>query len=120
MADKKSRKVLDEGIRTKFMATVKECLETAGEEVLTTGSNEFAIPTLDEDGNEKFLVLTFKIPTGERNGDAYDGYEEAEAYKDHLAEKAAKAAEAAKKKAEKIAKDKAEREAKAKAKRGEG
>lgn len=117
MADKKSRKVLDEGIRTRFMAIVKECLETAGEEVLITGSNKFAVPTLDEDGNEKFLELTFKIPTGERNGDAYDGYEEAEAYKDHLDDKAAKAAETAKKKAEKIARDKAEREAKAKAKK---
>lgn len=120
MAEKKSRKVLDEGIRTKFIAIVKECLENAGEEVLTTGSNKLAIPTLDEDGNEKFLELTFKIPTGERNGDPYDGYEEAEAYKDHLADNAAKAEAAAKKKAEKIARDKAEREAKAKAKRGEG
>ena len=48
-------------------------------------------------------MLTFKVPTGERGGDPYDGYSMAEDYKMSLAKKAIKAAEkeaeAAKKKA---------------------
>ena len=48
-------------------------------------------------------MLTFKVPTGERGGDAYDGYSMAEDYQMKLVEKAEKAkakeAEAAKKKA---------------------
>lgn len=112
----KSKKQLHEEIRNRFMKAVKESLEQAGEEVLLTNSNTFAIPCLDENGDDEFLVLTFKVPTGTREGDAYDGYGEAEAYAEKVAEKAEKARVAAIEKAKKIARDKAEREAKAKAK----
>jgi hypothetical protein len=54
-------------------------------------------------------VLTFKVPTGERGGDAYDGYSMAEDYQMKLAEKAEKAkakeAESAKNKAKAKAKE---------------
>ena len=113
----KSKKQLHEGIRQKFMALAKEWLESLGEEVLKVKSNEFAIPTLDEEGNEEFLVLTFKVPTGSRDdGEAYDGYGMAEQYAESVTEKAEKAKAEAEKKAKKIARDKAQREAKAKAK----
>lgn len=108
----KTAKVLNEEIKVRFLEGVSEHLTQRGEEVLRTGSNEVAIPVVDEDGNEKWLVLTFKVPTGSRDGDAYDGYSMAEDYKMKLAEKEAKA----KAKAEKAAKDKAKREAKAKEK----
>ena len=112
----KSKKQLHEGIRQKFMALAKEYFEGLGEEVLKVKSNEFAIPTLDEDGNEEFLVLTFKVPTGSRDdGEAYDGYGMAEQYAESVETKAEKAKAEAEKKARKIARDKAQREAKAKA-----
>lgn len=113
----KSKKALHEGIRNKFMNAVVAFLEGQDEEVLRTKSNEIAIPTLDEDGNDEWCVITFKVPTGSRDdGEAYDGYGMAEEYTAKEAEKAVKAAEAEAKKQAKIAKDKAEREARAKAK----
>lgn len=113
----KSKKVLHEGIRNKFMTAVVAFLEGQDEEVLRTKSNEIAIPTLDEDGNDEWCVITFKVPTGSRDdGEAYDGYGMAEEYTAKEAEKAVKAAEAEAKKQAKIAKDKADREARAKAK----
>ena len=108
----KTAKVLNDEIKVRFLDGVAEHLTQCGEEVLRTGSNEIALPVLDEDGNEKWLVLTFKVPTGSRDGDAYDGYSMAEDYQMKLAEKAEKE----KAKAEKAAKDKAKREAKAKKK----
>ena len=108
----KTAKVLNEEIKGRFLDGVAEHLTQVGEEVLRVGSNEIALPVLDEDGNEKWLVLTFKVPTGTRQGEAYDGYEMAEDYKMKLENKAIKEQQ----KAEKAAKDKAKREAKAKEK----
>ena len=108
----KTAKVLNDEIKARFLEGVAEHLSNVGEEVLRVGSNEIALPVLDEDGNEKWLVLTFKVPTGTRQGEAYDGYEMAEDYKMKLENKAIKEQQ----KAEKAAKDKAKREAKAKEK----
>ena len=107
---KLTRKQLDDEIKVRFLEGVSEHFENVGEEVLRVGSNELALPVVDTDGNERWLVVTFKVPTGSRDGDAYDGYSMAEDYKMKCAEKVAKA-EAKKAKAEK---DKAKREAKAK------
>ena len=100
---KLTRKQLDEEIKLRFLEGVVEHFENVCEEVLRVKSNEIALPVLDSEGEERWLVLTFKVPTGERGGDAYDGYSMAEDYQMKLAEKAEKAkakeAEAAKKKA---------------------
>lgn len=112
-----SKKQLHEGIRAKFMKAITEYLKAQGEEVLQVKSNEVAIPTLDGEGNEEFLVLTFKVPTGSRDdGEAYDGYGVAQQYAESQAEKQAKAKADAEKKARKIARDQAQREARARAK----
>ena len=108
----KTAKVLNEEIKIRFLEGVSEHLEQVGEEVLRVGSNEIALPVVDEDGNEKWLVLTFKVPTGSRDGDAYDGYSMAEDYQMKQADKEAKA----KAKAEESAKKKAKAEAKKKEK----
>jgi hypothetical protein len=105
---KLTRKQLDEEIKVRFLEGVSEHLENAGEEVLRVGSNEIALPVVDTNGEERWLVVTFKVPTGSRDGDAYDGYSMKEDYEMKLADKAAKA-EA---KAAKAEKDKAKREAK--------
>ena len=54
-------------------------------------------------------VITFKVPTGSRDGDAYDGYSVAEEYAIKQKLKAEKAIAAAKAKEKKIAKDKAKK-----------
>ena len=111
-----SKKSLHDALRAKYIERVSKFLADAGEEVLVTGSNEIALPCVDSEGNDEFIVLTFKVPTGSRDGDAYDGYSMAEHFKIKSAEKAEKAKIAAEKKAKKIAQDKKMREEKAKAK----
>lgn len=112
----KTKKQLHEGIRNKYLALITDYLTAEGEEVLKVKSNEIAIPCLDEEGNEEFIVLTFKVPTGSRDdGEAYDGYGVAEQYAESVVAKEEKAKAEAEKKAKKIARDKAMREQKAKA-----
>lgn len=111
-----SKKSLHDALRAKYMERVSKFLADAGEEILVTGSNEIALPCVDSEGNDEFIVITFKVPTGSRDGDAYDGYSMAEDFKIKSAEKAEKAKIAAEKKAKKIAQDKKMREEKAKAK----
>ena len=81
-----------DNLRNRYMTAVREFLTQAGEEVLETNSNEFAIPCVDEKGNDEFIVVSFKIPVGSRDGDPYDGYAMAEDYAMKKAEKAEKAA----------------------------
>lgn len=111
-----SKKSLNEKLRNKYLTAVSDFLKEKGEEILITGSNEICLPCVDEDGNDEFIVITFKVPTGSRDGDLYDGYSVAEDFKMKQTAKAEKAKESAEKKAAKIAKDKANREARAKAK----
>jgi 2-keto-3-deoxy-L-rhamnonate aldolase RhmA len=88
----KTAKALNDEVRALWVQRVNECLST-DDEVLMVGANELAIPVVDSEGNEKWVVLTIKVPTGSRDGDAYDGYAMAEDYQMKLANKAAKAAE---------------------------
>lgn len=111
-----SKKSLHEQIRNEYMEVVKQFLIDRNEEVLKTGSNEFALPCIDSEGNDEFIVLTFKVPTGSRDGEPYDGYSMQEEYQLKQVEKIEKAKVDAEKKIKKIARDKKEREAKAKAK----
>lgn len=101
--------------RNDTMARVRELL-AKDTDVLRTNSNELCIPIVAEDGDESYLVITFKVPTGSRDGDVYDGYLVAEDYAQKCEEKKAKAEKQAKEKAEKIARDKKMREEKARLK----
>lgn len=98
-----------DNLRNRYMAAVRQFLTQAGEEILETNSNEFAIPCVDEKGNDEFVVVSFKIPVGSRDGDPYDGYAMSEDYAMKKEEKARKAAEAAEKKRQKMEKDAARR-----------
>ena len=112
----KSKKQLHEEIRVRFMKAVADFLNEQGEEVLSVGANEIALPCTDSENNDEFLVITFKVPTGSRDGEAYDGYSMAEDYAIKLRNDAEKAEKAKAEKERKIARDKAMREQKAKAK----
>lgn len=105
-------------IRNKFMDNVQTMIENQDYEVLETGSNEICVPIVNAEGDEAYLVITFKIPKGSRDGEAYNGYDVARDFKMKCDEKARKVAEAEKKKAEKIERDRKAREAK-KALKGE-
>lgn len=101
-----SRKLERELIRNAYLTRIKDYLESNEEEVLRVKSNEIAIPVVGCEGNEDFLVITFKVPTGANKGaDPYDGYSEAEDYEMKLKEKAEKAKALAEKKAKKVARD---------------
>lgn len=111
-----STKQARDNVRSQFMLLVGNYLGGRGEEVLLVGSNEYAIPVVRSDGEEDFLVITFKMPTGSRDGDPYDGYAMAEDYDLKLKAKAEKAKAAAEAKAKKQERDRKMREAKAEAK----
>lgn len=85
---------ISDTIKVKYMDTLKEFLENQGDEVLLVKSGTYSIPWVDdESGEEGYINITFSIPKGERGGDGYDAYDEAENYKFEQAEKASAAAE---------------------------
>ena len=109
-----SRKIERELIRTDFLEKVSQFLYEAGEEVLRVKSNEIAIPVVGCEGNEDFIVINFKVPTGANKGtEPYDGYAVAEDYVHNLAEKERKAKERKAEKERKIKRDEEIRKKKA-------
>ena len=111
-----SKKVTNDALRNQYVDAVMKMLADAGEEVLRVGSNEIAIPVVDAEGEDNYVVFVVKVPTGSRDGDAYDAYGLAQEYEMKQAEKKEKAEKAAKEKAAKIARDQKMREQKAAAK----
>lgn len=108
-----SRKVEREILRNDYLQKIIDNFLEKDEEVLRVKSNEIAIPVVGCEGNEDFIVVTVKVPTGANKGtEPYDGYEMAQDYETKVAEKEQKKIESEKKKAEKIRKDKEIREKK--------
>ena len=99
-------------LRADYVKRLVEMLKEEGEDVLVVGSNELAIPVVDGEGEEQYVVFKVQVPTGSRDGDAYDGYAMAEDYAMKQRDKAKKAAKAAEEKAKKIARDQKMREQK--------
>ena len=62
-----SKKQKHEEIRSRYMKSVMEFLTNKGEEVLITGSQEIAIPCLDCEGDDEYIVITFKYNPSSRN-----------------------------------------------------
>ena len=73
-------KQLRENVKTHYFNLVREMFETIGEQTLQTASNEFAIPVVDAEGGEHYVVIKIVIPTGSRDGESYDAYAVAEDY----------------------------------------
>lgn len=107
---------LESALREQYLTTLTNML-SQDSEVLVVSSNELALPCVDAEGNERYVVIKVSIPRGTRNGtgyDPYDAYAVAEAYAEEVKEKQEKKAVAEKKKQEKIARDEAKRAEKAK------
>lgn len=101
-----SRKSERELIRAQFLEAVASYLSSLDNEVLRVKSNEIALPVVGCEGNEDFLVITFKVPTGADKGmTPYDGYAMADDYEMSCKAKADKARENEKRKAKKMARD---------------
>lgn len=107
---------LENALRNKFLSLVSEVISKEEEtDILPVSASELAIPCLDEEGNEKFVLIKISVPRGTRNGmggyDPYDGYTASEAYKLEQESKAQeKAVKKAMKEAEKGKKKKTEEE----------
>ena len=108
---------LENKLRNTYLDLIREMVAKEIEtDALTVSASELAIPCLDEEGNEKFVLIKVSIPRGTRNGeggyDPYDGYAVAEDYALDCKEKAQKKVDAEAKKQAKIAKDQKAREEK--------
>ena len=88
-------KKTNDALRADYVTKLIEMMTAAGEEVLRTKSNEIAIPVVDADGEDNWVVFSVKVPVGSRDGDVYDGYGEAESYAMACQAKAEKAKKAA-------------------------
>ena len=108
-------KKANDALRAKYLAQLIEKFKD-DEDVLRTGTGEIAFPVVDEEGEDNWVVISVKIPTGSRDGELYDGYSMAEDYTMKVAAKEEKAKEAAAKKAKKVERDAKAREARAAAK----
>lgn len=111
-----SKKAISDALREMYVNNLIEVLTAAGEEVLRVGSNEIAIPVVDSEREEQFVAFKVQVPTGSRDGEAYDGYAMAEDYELKTRLKNEKKAKAAEEKARKIARDQKMREQRAAAK----
>lgn len=120
---KKTQTALDNELRAMYTEKVIELFTAQDEDVLRTGSSEIAFPVVDSEGNEKFVVISIKVPKGERKDGyvPYDGYSVAEEYAINQREKADKKAKADEAKRKKIAQDEAfrKKQAELKAKKAE-
>ena len=105
---------LETKLRNTYLSFISQTISQEMEtDVLPVSASELAIPCLDDEGNEKFVLIKVSIPRGTRNGqggyDPYDGYAVAEDYAQDCVDKAAKKADAEAKKQAKIARDEQKR-----------
>ena len=101
---------LENGLRNNFLQLVRDAVsEQVDTDALDVSASELAIPCLDAEGGERWVVIKVSIPRGTRNGqggyDPYDGYAVAEDYALTCQEKADKKKASEAKKQAKIAKD---------------
>lgn len=105
---------LETKLRNTYLSFITQSISQEMEiDALPVSASELAVPCLDAEGNEKFVLIKVSIPRGTRNGeggyDPYDGYAAAEDYALDLEEKAQKKADSEAKKQAKIAKDEQKR-----------
>ena len=96
---------LENKLRIDFLKFISDMVQEHYEtDALAVSASELAIPVVDGEDNEKFVLIKVSIPRGQRDGEGgyipYDGYEAHDAY---VEEQASKAQEKAVKKAMKEA-----------------
>ena len=83
-------KKIGETTRAQIMEICKAALIEKGYDVLQVASGSYGVPAV-ENGEETATKIVFQIPKGERNGNGYDVYEDAQAYAFKQNEKKVKA-----------------------------
>ena len=109
-----TQRMANANLRANYANILYEMLVNSGEDVGYVSAGVINFPVVDENGNDSWIEITVKVPSGSRDGTPYDGYELREDYvikQENAAERKAKADAA---KAKKIARDEAARAAKAK------
>ena len=117
----KSMKELNDGLKKKYYDMIEELVKEKDIDVLrvplTDASNSvayrLAIPELDEENNEKTIIITITVPTGGRDGEEYDVYGEHYRYRFNVEENEKKIKEREDKKKKKEAERERKRAAKA-------
>ena len=106
-------KVARDALRKEWFENLAAMLAAHGEEVLVIKNGEIAIPVVDSEGEEQFVKFVVSIPTGDRDGNIFDGYALQRDFQFKQEQDAIKAKEKAEAKARKIARDQKRREQKA-------
>ena len=87
-----------EKIRNTFVTNALAEYLKNGEDCFQIATNKICMPVVGEEGGEYFITVTFAIPTGERNGEPFDGYAEKETFELKVKDKTEKAKAKAEKK----------------------
>lgn len=106
-----TEKKLNDELRATFVEKIRTWLVEHEEEAMYTASGTLYVPTLDSNGNEKWVKISVIIPKDATEENGTDGYSLANDYIAAQKEKAEKAAAKEIEKQKKIARD-AERRAK--------
>lgn len=101
---------LETKLRNQFLTLINKAIETNLEtDVLPVSASELTIPCLDEEGNERWILIKVSVPRGARDGQGgyipYDGYSIAKVYAKECEEKTEKKAKAEANKQKKIEHD---------------
>ena len=76
-----NKKEAVDNLRNKTLERVTNFFSADGEDAQQTKTGTIMFPAVDELGAECFVTITVQIPKGSRDGEAYDGYAEAENYR---------------------------------------
>lgn len=69
-----------EKIRNLYLNEIAKFYDDMNVEIFQIASNKLCIPVVGDESGEYFLTITFAVPTGERNGEPFDGYGEKETW----------------------------------------
>lgn len=99
---------LENGLRNDVLSTITAALGPKYEtDILGVGVGEIALPLVDAEGNEKFVLVKVSVPRGTRKAGGYEPYDGYQAKEDFEAENDRKAKE---KEARRIKKEDEEKE----------
>ena len=104
-----TQRIANSNLRIAYTNMFLDLLANSGEDVGRVSAGVINFPVVDENGNDSWIEVTIKVPSGSRDGTPYDGYELREDYtikQEAAAERKVKADAA---KAKKIARDEAAR-----------
>lgn len=93
----KSSMALDNAMKQAFYDRIEtlfaaefDCLRVPLKGASESRGYRLAIPTVDEEGNEKTVLIELSVPRGSRDGTPYDPYCEHDQYKENVAAQDAK------------------------------